>query len=212
MESLQSHIKEKAHVIWDWNGTLLSDIEHAVSTVNRILVEEDLSPTDVQTYKKIFGFPVIDYYARLGLDTSPEKFKALCEKFNQYFYDGLHLCELWPGALDTLTYVKQVGKTQSLLSASEQFMLNESVRKFKLQHLFDHVFGIADKMAASKVDRGHQLMEKVGIDPDHTILIGDTDHDLEVAKALGIDAILVEHGHQCPTRLHAVHHHVVKVF
>ncbi|MGE0529343.1 MAG: HAD hydrolase-like protein [Bdellovibrionales bacterium] len=41
--------------------------------------------------------------------------------------------------------------------------------------------------------------------------MGDTDHDLEVAQALGIDVTLVEHGHQCPTRLRDIHHCVLKV-
>lgn len=212
MQTLHGYLENKAHVIWDWNGTLLSDIDHAVNSVNHLLVEENLPPTNLAAYKKDFGFPVLDYYAKLGFETSPEKFKHLCERFNQIFYDGLHGCSLWPGAKQTLAFVKSSGKVQSVLSASEQSMLDHSVVRFEVDHLFDHVFGIADKLAGSKVTRGLELMKKVGVDPAHTVMIGDTDHDLEVAEAMGIDAILVEHGHQCPTRLHAIHHKVVKVF
>jgi phosphoglycolate phosphatase len=211
MNALHPHLETKRHVIWDWNGTLLSDIEHAVRTVNRLLSEEKLAPTNVEDYKRIFGFPVIDYYKVLGFDTSPEKFHELCERFNDYFYEGLHLCEMWPGARETLAHVHRSGKTQSLLSASEHNLLLSSVKKFQIEEFFHHVQGIADKKAGSKVDRGLQLMKKVGIAPEQTILIGDTDHDLEVGHALGIDVILVEHGHQCATRLRAIHHNVLKV-
>lgn len=211
MNSLQKQITDKSHVIWDWNGTLLADIEHAVATVNRLLKEENLPATTVDEYKKVFGFPVLDYYKTLGFDTAPKKFHELCERFNEYFYNGLHACDLWPGARETLASVKASGKTQSLLSASEHTMLQHSVRRYSVDHLFDHVIGIADKLAGSKIDFGRKLLERVSIAKEQTVLIGDTDHDLEVARALGIDAILVEHGHQCPTRLRAVHHNVIKV-
>lgn len=199
-------------MIWDWNGTLLSDIDYAVSVVNRMLVEERLNPTTVDEYKRIFRFPVIDYYRDLGFDISPAKFHELCEKFNKYFYEGLHTCDLWPGARETLAAIKAQGKIQSVLSASEQQALLESVKKFGVHMHFDHVIGIHDKKAASKVERGRELFEKAGVPREQTILIGDTDHDLEVAEALGIEMILVEHGHQCPTRLRDIHHTVLKIF
>lgn len=211
MDQLKTRIEGKKHVIWDWNGTLLADLEYAVDVVNTLLKEEGLAPTTVDHYKKIFGFPVIEYYKKLGFDTSPKKFAELCDRFNHLFHHGLHVCDLWPGLREVLTEVKQSGKIQSLLSASEHNNLLNSVRQFKVEHLFDNVVGIADKLAGSKVDFGRKLMQKVAIHPADTILIGDTDHDLEVAQALGIDIILVEHGHQCPTRLRAVHHTVLKV-
>ena len=67
MHEISRHIEGKSHVIWDWNGTLLADIDHAVDVVNQLLTEQGLATTNVEHYKKIFGFPVIDYYQRLGL-------------------------------------------------------------------------------------------------------------------------------------------------
>ncbi len=211
MELLKTHIHGKKHVIWDWNGTLLSDLDHAVQVVNQLLKEEGLRTTTVDHYKKIFGFPVVEYYKKLGFDTSPKKFAELCDRFNDLFHNGLHVCDLWPGMRELLAEVKSLGKTQSLLSASEHNFLLQSVKQFGVEHLFDNVVGIADKLAGSKVDFGRKLMKQVQVPPEDTILVGDTDHDLEVATALGIDIVLVEHGHQCPTRLRAVHHTVVKV-
>jgi phosphoglycolate phosphatase len=212
MQPLLEHVQDKQHVIWDWNGTLLSDIDHAVKTVNRLLKEEGLPLTTVEAYKRIFGFPVVDYYEKLGFNIEPEYFLRLCERFNDYFYEGLSGLQLWPGARDVLGGIKAGGKIQSVLSASEHTMLLHSVKVFEVEHLFDHVFGIFDKTAGSKVDRGHELIRQAGLARESTVLIGDTDHDLEVGEALGIDVILVEHGHQCPTRLREAHHTVLSVF
>jgi phosphoglycolate phosphatase len=209
---LAPHIENKKHVIWDWNGTLLSDIEHAIRITNRLLREENLPGTTVEIYKEIFSFPVIEYYKKLGFNVSPEKFSELCERFNQHFVDGLHECALWPGAEQTLAAIKKSGKMQSVLSASEQGILEHSIKRYALEEYFDHITGIADKAAGSKVSRGFELMKKAGVATRDTIMIGDTDHDLEVGKALEIDVILVEHGHQHIDRLRKIHHTVLKIF
>lgn len=211
MKAIQAHLEDKVHVIWDWNGTLLNDVDHAVRMVNKMLLSEKLPTLDLTEYKKFFGFPVIDYYKRLGFNTEPENFKALSERFNTYFYDELHVCELWPGARETLAHVKNSGKTQSLLSASEHNLLLMSVKQFGVEDYFHNVFGIADKLAGSKMARGQELIERVKLPLSKTVLIGDTDHDLEVGKALGIDVILVDHGHQDTARLQKVHSKVLKV-
>ncbi len=211
MKALHPYIEDKVHVIWDWNGTLLSDVDHAVRVVNRLLSEESLPTLDAAEYKRVFGFPVLNYYKQLGFNTEPAYFAGLCERFNKYFHDDLHTCGLWPGAIETLAHVHASGKTQSLLSASEHNLLLGSVAQFKVDPYFHHVMGIADKMAGSKVARGQELIERVKLPLSKTVLIGDTDHDLEVGKALGIDVILVDHGHQEISRLQKIHSNVLKV-
>lgn len=212
MIALHEHFHGKKHIIWDWNGTLLNDLDHAVTINNRMLEDEGLKPITMEEYKRDFSFPVIEYYRKLGFDCSPESFHELCERFNQYFYDGLQACTLWPGAIETLGFVKATGLKQSVLSASQQQMLENSIKHFGIDGYFDHLIGIADKKAASKVDRGRELIQLAGIKQEDTLMIGDTDHDHEVAQALGIDLILVEHGHQNIERLNAVHHKVVRVY
>ena len=211
MLALLPHLAKKNHIIWDWNGTLLSDLDLALNTVNLLLREEGLSEINKSEYKLKFGFPIIDYYKSLGFDTSPEKFADLCERFNEAFHNGMANCSLWPGARELLWNVQESGKVQSLLSATEQQLLHKSVRLFDLESVFHHVMGIGDKMASSKVARGHELMQIAGVPREQTVLIGDTNHDLEVGESLGIDVILISHGHQCETRLKAVHHTVLNV-
>jgi phosphoglycolate phosphatase len=211
MDILDRHFEGKRHVIWDWNGTLLNDLEHALKSGNVLLKEEGLPQVSLEEYRKHFGFPVIEYYRRLGFDVSADNFRKLSHRFQELFAGGLGTCELWPGVREILARVKASGRMQSILSASEQGVLELSIKHFGIAEHFDHLTGIFNKEAAGKVDRGHELIKKAGVPPEETILIGDTDHDFEVAEALGIDVILVEHGHQTPERLRAVHHKVLKV-
>ncbi len=72
------------------------------------------------------------------------------------------------------------------------------------QH-FDHIYSLSNNLAASKLQRGHDLVECSCLDPKKTLLICDTDHDLEVAQSLEIDILLIADSHQNYHRLKAIH-------
>lgn len=211
MLSLADHLTPYEHVIWDWNGTLLQDLDHAVTTVNQLLKKRNLPLLDESSYKEKFHFPIRSYYNLLGFDLDNESFEDLCEEFVALFMRGVFDCPLVPGAREILETVKKMNKVQSILSASDQISLDRMIEHFSLAKQLDYVFGIADKFAASKVYRGLELIKISQIDPQKTVLVGDTDHDLEVAKTLGVHAILVSHGHQNADKLRKLHHTVIDV-
>lgn len=199
--ALWNYIENKDHVIWDWNGTLLSDVDHAVKSVNHLLVEHGLPVLTVQKYKEVFDFPIRDYYVKLGFDFNKESFESLCDKFVAKFAEGSKDLSLVPSMKPLLHEVQNKSKQQSILSAALQSDLDEMIEHFKLRPLFKHVYGLNNNQAASKVERGHELMKRVNVSQHKTIIIGDTLHDLEVAQELGIDVVLLAHGHQCALRL-----------
>lgn len=209
MFELKDYLAPYEHVIWDWNGTLLSDVDFAVQTVNKSLEKRSLPLITRDTYQEKFCFPIKSYYQKLGLPTGDQEFEALCNEFVDNFMEGIFDCPLNYGAREILTHVKSTQKTQSILSASDQENLNRMMTAFELSPLIDNVYGIKDKLAASKVYRGHELLSAVNISKDKTVLIGDTDHDLEVGHELGISVILIDHGHQTRERLSKIHDLVV---
>jgi len=209
MEKLLDYIHDKDHVIWDWNGTLLNDVAHAVATMNQFLAPRGLPPMDVERYRRTFGFPIRKYYESLGFDLVSVALASLCDQYVEAFMRKVFECALVPGSREFLRAVRDAGKTQSVLSATHQPQLHRMVTAFELEPCFDFVYGIEDKLAFSKVHRGHDLLRASGIPASRTVLIGDTDHDLEVGEALGIDVVLVTHGHQCAERLRGLHRHVV---
>lgn len=201
-------LSEKSHVIWDWNGTLLDDIDHAVSTVNHLLKARDLNLVTAESYRQLFCFPVYDYYKNLGFDFTKESFEDLCHQFVDRFMHGFRELPLKPGMHKVLKDVRKRVIKQSILSATDQASLEEMMKHYELIPLLDHVFGINNKLAASKVARGHELVQISRISKEKTVLIGDTLHDLEVGRDIGIDVILLSHGHQAAERLRQ-HHDLV---
>ena len=48
MRSLFRHIVDKSHVIWDWNGTLMDDLDACLGSLNHLLTMHGRPPMDAQ--------------------------------------------------------------------------------------------------------------------------------------------------------------------
>lgn len=209
MLHLEKEFRGKDHIIFDWNGTLLDDVDLCVEVVGSLLTEHALPVVTREEYLRVFRFPIRDYYVDLGFDFSKSAFEIIAEEFVKRYKDRAWDCILFDGATDLLSEIRRQGKGTSLLSAAHEGHLLELLAHYKIQEHFDHVFGLLDNYAASKVERGHELIRALGLSRDRIIMVGDTDHDAEVAKALGIDILLLADGHQHFDRLNAVHHRVL---
>lgn len=85
-------------VVWDWNGTLLDDVEVCIETVNAMLRQRNLPTLEsVDQYQNVFTFPVIDYYRRVGFDLERESFEALSEEYMRGYHERAVRCGLFGG-------------------------------------------------------------------------------------------------------------------
>jgi phosphoglycolate phosphatase len=190
-------------VIWDWNGTLLDDVEVSVGIANEILGEHSLPVLEISHYREIFDFPVTSYWERAGMDLSRVDFERLSERFCNRFDELVHSIPLFDSALAILDESARRGAMQFVLSATEQSALYAMLAQKNLGHHFTDIRGRKDRLAHSKVDVGRQMLAEHGIAPEDAVLIGDTLHDAEVARELGVDCVLVSTGHHSLRRLEA---------
>ena len=189
------------HIIWDWNGTLLDDLDISIEVMNGVLARRRLPAMDRARYHALFDFPVRDYYERLGFDPLVDRFEQLSTEFISG-YDSRRLeVTLHRHAEATLGAIRSAGLGQSILSAYRQETLREIVAHFGLTGHFSEIAGLDNIHAHSKVALGRDLLNRLRIAPGEILLVGDTRHDFEVARELGIACALVSAGHHPAERL-----------
>jgi phosphoglycolate phosphatase len=185
------------HIIWDWNGTILNDVDLCVDLINWLLQSRNLQTIDINKYRSVFTIPVKNYYANLGFDFEKESFEVLGRIWMNEYEKRKFECRLSEGILEILETISKLGIGQSILSAYSQNTLDELVEHYGLKKYFAHVVGLDNIYAASKLHLGKDLIKKLGNGKGETLLIGDTVHDFDVAKEIGADSILIASGHQC---------------
>lgn len=188
-------------IIWDWNGTLLDDLDLSIKAVNVLLKERDLPILTLDRYKDIFGFPVINYYEKAGFDFSKEPFEIPARQYVKLYASGESELKLFPDVVDTLSFFKDNNYRQIVLSAMKEDNLRKMISNAGISHFFDGIFGIKDNYAREKVSIGKQVVENLNLNPEKCLMIGDTLHDAEVAEQCGFDCILYSGGHVAKQRL-----------
>lgn len=192
------------HIIWDWNGTLLNDVSLTVDLINEQLTSLKISPISIETHREFLQFPLEHYYIRLGVDLKQKPFSEINREFHAEYKIRSLGCSLHPFAHQLLADLQKAGVTQSILSAHHQTGLDEQVDHFAVRHFFDSVSGLASSPGTSKIHNGHSLMQRLTTPNDRVLMVGDTSHDYEVSVALGIDCVLIAHGHQHRSMLEAL--------
>lgn len=194
--------KKYTHCIWDFNGTVLDDVDACISAINELLTAYGL-PTikDREAYGEIFKFPVRQYYEDIGFDFSVEPYESLSVKWVERYLIYSKEATVYNGVTEAIRALHGKGIKQILLSATEEGMLKKQLASKGLVNAFDEVIGRGDIYAGSKMENAVAWRKRNG--QAHAMLIGDTEHDFEAAEAIGADCYLVSCGHQTRRRLEA---------
>ncbi|MBZ0276623.1 MAG: HAD hydrolase-like protein [Anaerolineae bacterium] len=191
------------HIIWDWNGTLFDDAWLCIEVMNDLLAQRGLELLTPDSYEAVFDFPVIDYYRKLGFDFEREPFEDVSHAFIAGYQNRMAECRLRDRTQLALSAGQHMGVTQSILSAMEHNMLKRLVKDYGLTNYFTDVVGISNHHAAGKVETAKQWMSLLRLKPETVLFVGDTQHDDEVAQALGVNCCLIYSGHHSRERLDA---------
>ncbi len=182
-------------ILWDWNGTLLDDVEYAIGVRNRVFPRFGLPTVDsLAAYHAQFTFPVKDYYYRAGV--TDETFVEVANAWMAEYVRGCADVPLFADALPALDAFQAAGCAQAVLSASKRDMLVAQLTDAGIHDRFDAVLGLDHIYATSKEHIGLDYMTQHSVAARDTVMVGDTLHDAEVARALGCGCVLVARGHQ----------------
>ena len=185
------------YVIFDFNGTVLDDVDVSLKSIN-CCIEKYLNrkPLNLDEYLHVFTFPIQKYYEKVGFNwddgySYEEVGKVWFDKYRELKDEY----KVFDGVIEVLKHNHKLGNKNILLSASHLDTLKLQLVELGIDEYFDEVLGIENIYAASKIEIATKWMKDK--DPKQCMFIGDTLHDLETARAMGIDnAYLVARGHQ----------------
>lgn len=195
-------MKKYDFVLWDWNGTLLDDLEMNLEVMKELMTENGLlNVPPKEFYLEHFGFPVGDFYELLGFDFSKIDYLKLADDYVEKYEEKFKTTGLFENTEKTLNTLFENGVHQAVISATGQERLVPQVKRFEISKVFDAILGTENDLGKGKTAVAKEWLQKSKADPKRTVFIGDTLHDLETANAIGCDCILISRGHNSKDRL-----------
>lgn len=183
-----------SHVFWDWNGTLVDDMDYCIDVVNVSLSSRGMDIMTKEKYHKYFRFPIKDYYSDLGFDFDKESYDDLATEFNRNYAAYNDKLSLRKHAKEVLAVFRGKHIPQYILSASERVVLETALVRYGIDGYFEKVLCTDNVLAEGKISYGKQFVDALP-KKRKILLVGDTEHDVETAAAIGADVVLVKGGH-----------------
>ncbi|MCH7583910.1 MAG: HAD family hydrolase [Acidobacteria bacterium] len=191
-----------AHVIWDWNGTLLDDLPIVVEAVNACLRSQGAPSIDADTYRSRFVRPLNGFYeGLLGRPVDDDFLLELDNVFQDAYWDGFDDAELNAEAEEAIRSLASAGVTQSIASMLWHDMLVPTVGGFGLDDFMVALDGNRGTVGESKdqhmvhhVERLRRMYPELG--RQTMTVIGDLVDDAGAARAADVGCVLYDGGSQ----------------
>ncbi len=187
-------MKDYKLIVFDWDGTLMDSAQKIVDCMQVAIRQTGLpTRTDVQI-RHIIGLGMneaIEYlYPQQHVDV-----KRLVAQYRDEFVSlNKTLSPLYDGVTELLDTLEEQGYWLAVATGKSRAGLNHVLQEMGMQQRF-HGTKTADE-TASKPDplMLHELMAECGYAAEQVLMVGDTEFDLQMAHAAGVDAIAVKGG------------------
>lgn len=185
-------------ITFDWDGTLFDSTAIIVRCIQGAVQEVGGTvPTDAQA-SYVIGLGLMQALAHAAPDVPKEKYPALGEAYKRQW--ALHVDDIsfFPGTMPMLLALQARGHKLAVATGKSRRGLDEVFEReldgVKLSALFD-ASRTADQ-TAGKPDplMLHELMEELDVRPERMLMIGDTTHDLLLARNAGVASVGVSFG------------------
>jgi phosphoglycolate phosphatase len=193
-----SHLRRFDLIAFDWDGTLFDStalivrcIQYAVRDVGGTV------PTD-QAASYVIGLGLMQALAHAAPDVPKDKYPELGEAYKRHYSALQNEVSLFAGTLPMLQALRARGHVLAVATGKSRRGLDEvllrNVDGVVLGHMFEAT-RTADQ-TAGKPDplMLHELMTQLNVPPQRTLMIGDTTHDLGLARNAGVASVGVSFG------------------
>ena len=181
-------------ICFDWDGTLFDSTAIIVRSIQQAVLDVGgAKPTD-EAASYVIGMALMPALAHAAPDVPKEKYPLLGERYRHHYLATPPDISLFDGVLPMLADLKSRHHWLTVATGKSRRGLDDVLASRQLHGIFDGS-RTADETAGKPDPRMlHELMREFGADPERTLMIGDTTHDLQMARNAGVASVGVSYG------------------
>jgi phosphoglycolate phosphatase len=181
-------------IAFDWDGTLFDSTKIIVRCIQQAVADVGGAvPSDKQA-AYVIGMALTEALAHAAPDVPREKYPELGDRYRHYWRVHVNDISLFDGVLPMLQELRSRHHWLAVATGKSRRGLDEVLHSSQLHGVFDGS-RTADETAGKPHPRMlHELMREFGTEPERTLMIGDTTHDLQMAVNAGCPAVGVSYG------------------
>lgn len=191
-------------IAFDWDGTLFDSTAIIVRCIQRAVADVGGTVPSDRDAAYVIGMGLTQALAHAAPDVPQHKYPELGARYRHHYQAHQDDLSLFEGVLDMLRELRARRHWLAVATGKSRRGLDDVLQAVELHGLFDGS-RTADETAGKPHPRMlHELMHDFGVEPDRTLMIGDTTHDLQMALHAGCASVGVSYGAHEPQAFHAL--------
>ncbi|MEJ2761740.1 MAG: HAD-IA family hydrolase [Gammaproteobacteria bacterium] len=189
-------------LVFDWDGTLADSLGHIVAAMDAAINEAGLEPRRERELLDVIGLGLEQAFAQLYPQHSASETAGLAAAYRRHYrYLADAPVTLFPGVSEVITALHTGGYRLAVATGKSRRGLDRALTQSGLGPYFH-----ASRCSDETFSKPHpqmliEIMERVGVPPEQTVMVGDSHHDLEMANNAGVAPVAVNYGAQPARRL-----------
>lgn len=182
-------------LVFDWDGTLMDSEARIVACIQAAIEDLGLEPREVASISNIIGLGLHEAINTLYPGSDNTLHQAMTERYRYHFLTANPTrSELFAGAEETVRSLNEAGYMLAVATGKGRVGLDKVLDETGLGQYF-----LATRCADETFSKPHpqmleELMDELGAEPGETLMIGDTEYDMQMAVNARTHALAVSYG------------------
>lgn len=188
-------------LVFDWDGTLVDSTALIVASIREACRAIGAAVPDEERARHVIGLGLFDALHHVVPDVSPARYPELSARYREYFVARDAEIPLFDGMRELLGELEARGHLLAIATGKSRRGLERALAQQRIGHHFAATRCADEGFAKPHPDMLLYLLERTGVPAAGALMIGDTTHDLELARNAGTAAVAVTYGAHAPADL-----------
>lgn len=188
-------------IVFDWDGTLFDSAATIVQSMQAAARDLDLPPPDDARARHVIGLGLIDAMRHAIPELPSHRYDEMVARYRHHYLSRDHELTLFEGIVDLINNLAAREKWLAVATGKSRVGLDRALGYSGLDKVF-HATRCADECPSKPApDMLLELLDELAVDASDALMIGDTSHDLLMARNAGVDGLGVAYGAHTPDTL-----------
>ena len=188
-------------IVFDWDGTLFDSTALIVRAIQAACRDLGAPVPSDEAAAHVIGLGLQDALQHAVPDLPVDLYPELGRRYRQHYFASHDQVTLFAGVPELLAGLRERNHWLAVATGKNRHGLNEALRISGLAGSFDATRTADETRSKPHPQMLQELMREFGTDPERTLMIGDTTHDLQLAANASTDAVAVAYGAHPPEQL-----------
>ncbi len=181
-------------IVFDWDGTLMDSTATIAASIQAAARDLGIPEPSDERARHIIGLGLVDALRHALPDLPEERYQDVAERYRHHYLAQDNALRLFVGIEALIDELAEAGYRLAVATGKSRKGLDRAMQVSGLGNRF-HASRCADECHSKPHPQMlEELIAEFGVSPDTTLMIGDTTHDLLMAKNAGVAGLGVSYG------------------